>query len=103
MRSSPGDRLLPLVLYCVGVLQPVCEEDLRAAATELADATTTPMSSDELSDALREARSRGYVWHVGQERLSLAPSGEAWMRALRLQRLRDKQRLLRLAARAKGL
>ena len=93
---------MPLVLFCVGVHQPVGEAELREAAGELSKANSTSVLPGELDEALRAARSRGYVWHVGEQRFSLAPSGEAWLRALRLQRLRDKQRLLRLAARAKG-
>jgi len=103
MRSSPADSLLPFILYCTGVLQPVSEKELLAASTELAQAGGKVALPSELQDALKHARNEGYVWHLGGLRFTLTPTGEAVMRRLHLRRLRDKERLWRLAVLAKGI
>jgi hypothetical protein len=103
MRSSPASDLLPFMLYCTGVLQPVGEEELLTASAELAQAGGNVASPAELRDALKHARNEGYLWHLGGRRFSLTPAGEALLRGLGLPRLRDKERLWHLAALAKGI
>lgn len=95
--------MLPIVLHVVGVLQPVGVEELLLAADRMRSGLRIRASAKDLRAALAEARENQLVWNTGGRVFSLTIQGHDALRALRMHKLRDKERILRLLGRAKGV
>lgn len=100
MRPPADARAIPLLLFVIGVLQPVPQSEALKAAESLARHAKTPVDEPALRSALQTLREEQLVWAVGRQTFSLTAGGSRALRKLGLHKVRDKQRLLELRNRA---
>jgi hypothetical protein len=93
---------VPLVLYCLSVLQPATEMAVIEAAKRIAAESRLGAPDEQLGQAFGRVRQERRVWRSGRDTYSLSSTGHDALRVLGLSKVRDKDRLYRLRALARG-